>query len=219
MSSDSNSASGELPVYKVGLVMLRKTESGEPQVLLIQPKPDPKKSNYDPSEEPPFVLPRGSRHALGSVPYRGGTREGYEDVRTEEDAQVALASGKTFEPLTDTLLREAEEEAGVSPGMIRDLTLYDLGVRDYHSPRASARVQWYVLPLDEASVRLLRPNPTEAKAIRWVTLPEMRALAVVTDKDKPKARLGYVPVVEEAIDRLKAGKLPEVTLPPSQRSK
>ncbi|MEJ0009385.1 MAG: NUDIX hydrolase [Alphaproteobacteria bacterium] len=182
------SGGASLPVYKVGIVVVR-PGSGAPEVLLVQPEPDPAKSNYNPREEPPFVLPRGSR--------RAAVDGFFEDIRSDADAQRLRRH--TLEDCTETILREAEEEAGVPRVLLEAGGLRELGVRDYTSSpeKPPVKVQWYVFPVSAEVAAQFDPKPPEAREVRWVTLDAMRELA-----RQKKARPGYVAVVEEALGLL-----------------
>lgn len=185
-----------VPIYKVGLVVLQ--QGAEPKALLVRPKPkDPRETDL------PWVLPRGSRR------YRDA-RGILQDVR---DDSTAVVHKDKLEPLTDTLLMEAEEEAGVPPNLLRSAKVYDLGVKPYHSSSgAELQVQWYVLPLDEAQLKQLKGPKDAARPPIWATVKEMKAFTA------KEFRAGYIPVVEAAIAGAQEKTLPKVTIPPPGRT-
>jgi 8-oxo-dGTP pyrophosphatase MutT (NUDIX family) len=191
----------DVPIYKVGLIALRHADGAAPQVLLVKPKP---KQN-DPAQQStvvPWVLPRGSRC------YKD-TRGIWQDVRSDD---AAVKYKDRLEPLIETLLREAEEEAGVPADMLRTGPLYDFGVHEYRSrpDKPPQRIQFYVLPVTEEQAGKLNPSPEDASTPpRWVTRAAMQVLAAAGD-----ARAGYVPIVEGALQALTAGTLPRVTMCP-----
>jgi 8-oxo-dGTP pyrophosphatase MutT (NUDIX family) len=157
------------PIYKVGLILVRNGR----EVFLLRPKPK------HPGEVAPFVLPRGSRA------YRAadGTLQ---DVR---DAATALRHQDHLEPLEETLLREAYEEAGIPTPLLQHAiahgALAALGARPYKD----YVVYWYVLHADAALCAAM-VTPLDAQETRWVTLSQMQELAV------PE---GYQRVVREVV--------------------
>lgn len=158
-----------VPIYKVGLILVRH----EHEVFLLRPKP--KRAG----EIAPLVLPRGSRA------YRDadGTLH---DVR---DAAAALAHHGRLESVEETLLREANEEAGISPSLLQAAMarggLAALGARPYKD----YEVYWYVLHVDDAFCASM-VTPVDAKETLWATLAQMQML------DVPE---GYQRVVREVI--------------------
>lgn len=164
--------------------MLLQRDKTPPQVLLVKPKPK------QPGDETPWVLPRGSRQ------YRDAHGR-LHDVRNDK---TALEHKDRLEPLADTVLREAEEEAGVPPSLLRS-GMRELGVREYQSsPTSTLRhIHWYVLSLGAGQVARLNPHPADAfEPPRWVTLDGMRTLAAAGT-----ARAGYISIVEEVLEVMK----------------
>ncbi len=169
--------------------MLRRREQGF-DILIIRPQPK------HAGEVPLFVLPRGSRQ--------------YSDVagawHDARDAATAETHAAHLEPLTRTLLREIEEEAGVPPKILRAATLFELGVRAFASrSKGQYPIHWFVVLLEAAALPKLNPVPVDAMAVRWETLKEIEAMA-----KHGEFSAGYLPVIREALDGLNA--LPRVTL-------
>lgn len=173
------------PVYKVGAVILRGA-----QVLIVRPKPK------HPGEVPPFVLPRGSRQYADA-------QGQWHDMRDPTTARTHIT---TAEPLTHTLLREIEEEAGVPPSILRTSDVRELGVRNFRSrSKGIYPVHWFVVQLEAATLSKLHAVPSDAMAVRWETLAEIEAMAA-----HKEFSAGYVPVIREALEH--AASLPRVTL-------
>ncbi len=175
----SNNNPAEVPIFKVGLVIIREEPGKKPEILLTRPKA------RDLGDVAPFVLPRGTRQ------YWDGST--WQDART---TPVAVANRNALEPLFKTLVREAGEEAGVRPELLPADRVKVMGVR-YYVANPDVRpmpVMWYVLTLDPQEIKRLDPSPPDAAETRWVSLEEMNRLAVST-----QARPGYIPVVEEAL--------------------
>src|SRR5688572_7202766 len=106
------------PVYKAGLVLLRKNESGEIEVCLTQVKA---KKGHE-QDKVDFGLPKGTRM------YYDKADHGLKDVR---DSLTAEQYKATLEPLKETLAREAEEEIGLPAEHFFTIagTVKELGVR------------------------------------------------------------------------------------------
>ena len=170
----------DIPIYKVGLVLLR--DSGTlPRALWVRPNPK------NPGDATPLVLPRGSRQYKAT----DGTMR---DVRDDTLAQVHRYQ---LEPLYDTLVREAEEEAGVPARLLAAGDIIEMGERVYRSSAHSPprHIHWYARALNEAQVAQLNPQPADALTPpQWLTLDEAHTLATTGD-----ARGGYIAVIEEAI--------------------
>ena len=164
----------DTPVYKVGAVLLRQ-HAGVAEVFLL--RPEPKQAG----EKAPWVLPRGSR---AYVDAHGNAH----DVR---DAATAQMHRDRLEPLTQTLLRELHEEAGVPPHVLQASlaqgTLVALGARPYKT----YEVYWYVLHADAAFCAAMVP-PADAEETCWATLGAMQALGVAE---------GYQRVVREVMEQ------------------
>lgn len=166
------------PIIKVGALVLRPVE-GAHEVLVVRPHPK------NAGEVPPFVLPRGSRQYLGA----SGEWEDARDVATARAHQAAL------EPLTRTLVREIEEEAGVPPKILRKAAVHEMGVRDFTSrSKGTYPIHWYVVVLESDVLPKLHAVPSDAMAVRWERIEEITAMA----KHK-EFSAGYVPVIEEAL--------------------
>lgn len=187
--SSAVSASLTPPVYKVGALVLRPAAQGM-QVLIVRPQPK------RPGEVPPFVLPRGSRQ------YRDAEGN-WHDAR---DGAIAQMQEAALEPLTATLLREIEEEAGVPPKILRKAKVHELGRREFASrSQQTYPVHWFVVVLDAAALPKLHAVPSDAMAVRWESPAEIEAMAAYNEFSS-----GYIPVIREAL----AGwqQLPKVAL-------
>lgn len=168
----------EGPVYKVGAVVVCDMLHG-PECLLVRPHP-----KY-PGEVPPFVLPRGSRQYQDT----DGT---WHDAR---DHEAAVAHAEALEPLTCTLLREMEEEAGIPPRLLQQADVRELGQRLFASRnKPPYPVHWYVITLTPAMLPKLHPVPSDAIAVRWAALPAIEGMAM-----HQECSPGYVPVMAEAL--------------------
>ena len=149
-------------------------------MLVIRPQPK------IPGEVPLFVLPRGSRQWVD------GAGE-YHDIR---DAETAIAHADALEPLTRTLTREIEEEAGVSADALARAEVVELGAMDFQSrSKGVYAIHWFRVQLAEAdATRLMDTLPVDATAMRWATRAEIQALI---DADDFSA--GYLPVIDRAL--------------------
>jgi 8-oxo-dGTP pyrophosphatase MutT (NUDIX family) len=201
------SSSSPSPVRKVGLVLVRHLDSNEPQVLLVKPKPDPEKENYNPHEPVPFVLPRGSRQYLKPGAPKDSPRESdWEDARDEATAR--RYSGR-LEKTSRTLLREMQEEAGIPPKVLRKELLFDLEVQSYRRQgKAPIAIHWYGCIATDSLLDAIDPRPADTQAMRWATVSEMKAMAAAG-----QAREGYIGVAEAAIETLRSRSAPPVRFP------
>lgn len=168
----------ETPTYKVGIVLLR----SDGRVFLLRPHPK------NPGERTKFVLPRGSRQ------YQDTTGQ-WHDAR---DEATALAHAESLEPLTRTLAREAEEEAGLPEALLQQLqergAVRDMGVRLFASASKSPYpIHWFVARLTDADCAQLTP-PADALEVRWANLDEIHKLISAGDFST-----GYLPVIEEGL--------------------
>lgn len=170
------------PIYKVGIVLLREGADGQTEILIIRPHPK------NPGETPRLVLPRGSRQ------YSYG--EAWHDAR---DADTALAHADTLEPLQRTLLREAEEEAGLpAPELQRLLDaglVRELGPREFISRSKSPYlIHWFAGTIDTPALAAMHA-PMDATETHWATLAHIHALITANDFSA-----GYLSVIEEALN-------------------
>ena len=184
------SSASQTPIFKVGALVLCAL-GGQMQVLLVRPQPK------HAGEVPPFVLPRGTRQYA--------TPQGeWIDAR---DAETAITHADMLEPLTRTLVREIEEEAGVPPAMLRKATVHELGVRDFASrSKGTYPIHWFVVVLEAAQLPKLHAVPSDAMAVRWEALAEIEAMAA-----HGECSAGYVPVIREALAGWQG--LPAVSVP------
>lgn len=202
----------EIPVRKIGAVILRwhrgshdaQDAAGEGdriEALVVRPKP-----SHDDGSLPNLTLPRGSRQ------YATHDAEGDLIWKDARDDDAAIANAQRLESYTRALARELEEETGFRRSdLLRQKEIYELGVRDYHSPRGDAYpVQWYVIwPDDKALSHMEEAIPQDVTERRWCTLDELGDMA------DPKHQLfstGYHDVVSEAIEKSLYKQLPRVTI-------
>jgi 8-oxo-dGTP pyrophosphatase MutT (NUDIX family) len=177
-----DSPSPTAPVYKVGVVLLRHGAVGQVEILIIRPHPK------NPGEIPRFVLPRGSRQ------YQDAAGD-WHDAR---DAATAIQHADALEPLHRTLLREAQEEAGIPQTELQRLLdnglVRDLGAREFASrSKAPYAIHWFAGMPDAAALAAMH-SPVDAIEIRWATLAEIQSLIAA---DAFSA--GYLPVIEEGL--------------------
>ena len=170
------------PVYKVGILLLRPRADGQTEMFIL--RPCPKNSG----EVPRFVLPRGSRQYIDAAGNRHDAR----------DAQAAIAHADTLEPLHRTLLREAEEEAGLpAPELQRLLDsgrVRELGAREFASRnKAPYMVHWFVGTPDASALAAMHA-PVDATETSWATLTEIKSLIA-----QNQFSAGYLPVIEEGL--------------------
>ena len=192
-------------------MLVRHLDADAPEILLVRPKPDSGKSNYDPATPVPFVLPRGSRQyrrigaAVDSI-----SPADWSDARS--DAEAARHAAR-LEPLHRALVREAEEEAGLSEATLRKSRLYDLGIMLYRRRNESLDVHWFGCIADAALMTEMNPRPVDVSETRWVDVRTMKGMA---QGSPPEARPGYIPIIEEAIERMRGASPPPVfALPPA----
>lgn len=177
MSTDSPA-----PVTKVGAVILRGVETGAPQVFVVQP--------YGTKADiPAFVLPRGTR----AYPAADGTLV---DAR---DEATARAHADQLEDFTDTLAREIEEEAGMTPAQLAQSKVIELGVLPYESrEKGIYPVQWYiVIPDVRTAAALANQDSVDSQKKGWSNLAEIENMAAAGTFKR-----GYIAVVKEALNRL-----------------
>ena len=154
-------------------------------ILIIRPIPK------HVGEVPAFVLPRGSRQ------YQDASGA-WQDAR---DAQTGIANAHRLEPYARALMREIDEEAGVSGDMLARARVVELGAMDFASrTKGTYPIHWFaVMPVAEDAALLDQRIPVDATAVRWASLDEIKALAA-TEEFSP----GYVPVIEAALAMLSA---------------
>ena len=175
------------PIYKVGVCAMVKHANAPDEILLVQPAG----KNSDPTDPPPFVLPRGTRAYLGDDGQ-------WHDARTEE---AAIEHADALEPLEDTMQREAEEEAGIPPSLFAMRPYRTLGDRVYDSPnKPPYKVHWGVLELQPEDKEKLS-KPVDSQAMEWVTLERFQEM--VSDGT---ARQGYLDVAQEAMELMAQGR-------------
>ncbi len=149
-------------------------------ILIIRPKPK------HTGELPPFVLPRGSRQ--------------YQDVNGDwQDARDAATGAKymaTLEPFSRALVREIEEEAGVSSDMLARAQVVELGAMAFQSrSKGTYPIHWFVVMPTAADAALLDAKiPADATALEWASRDAIKAMAA-TGEFSP----GYVSVIEAAL--------------------
>lgn len=176
---------------KVGLVMVR-GDITPPQIFLTQVKPK------KPSEKANFGMPRGSR-----AYWQDGELV---DVRDEVSAHV---HADILEPLTDTLLRETEEEAGIAPHELRTIPLYELGPRLFSSRTGKQFwVHWFVAVVDDAFIaRAMTQLPSDALATEWVSVEQLQMRVV-----QAGVNASYLDVAHAALAGLVAQQLTPIVL-------
>jgi len=194
------SKTAEIPVYKVGGVILRGLETPIPEVLIVQPKP--KKEGI-----PPMGLPRGTRRYWCME----GTTKVWRDAR---DAEAALQHADYLEPLIATLQSEMHEEVGLAPDILCTQPVYDLGAHVFASmSKEPYFVQWYaVMPDTDAQHKMGTVMPQDSEFTEWVPLDELRRRARLNRGEAGHINPGYVPVVEMAIARLQQNNLLRVMI-------
>lgn len=178
-----------IPVYKIGLILLRGLRDGIPHICITRVKA----KNPDEQHLVDFGLPKGTRR------YFDGT--GWVDAR--DDATV-IARRDTLEPLFDTLTQEAESEAGVPPQAMKDAPIYELGARLFGSRKGSAvAIQWYVIEASDALVATMHPHPADAAEVAWATLPAMEAMVKAGRMNED-----YAALAREAVEAMQRRVLP-----------
>lgn len=194
-----------IPVLKIGAVVVRRVASRQPvrhssksdggspvasasdialsathHILILQPIP--KRAG----EVPAFVLPRGSRQYQDEA-------GAWHDAR---DAATGAKYSATLEPFARGLAREIEEEAGVTPAMLQQSRVTELGALAFQSrTKGVYPIHWFVVELDEiAAQQLLQQTPVDALAVRWATLHEIKEMAACGEFSA-----GYIPVIERVL--------------------
>jgi len=172
------------PVLKIGAVILRASDKA---VLIVQPIPKQK------GEIPPYVLPRGTRQY--AVVVSGETE--WRDV--PRDTSLSDEQLATLEPFYRGLVREIDEEAGISHSQLELCDVQELGTLDFKSrSKGNYPIHWYVVVPDKETEKSIgRTMPADALSVRWASLKEIREL----DKEG-KFSSGYVPVIEKALKKL-----------------
>lgn len=168
-----------MPVYKAGIVLLREG-AGSVEGLFTQVRPK------QAGEAASLALPRGSRQYCDAQGH-------WRDARDDETAR---AYATRLEPLSATLIREAEEEAGVPPSLFDETPVYALGTRLFTSRSGTKHfpIAWAVMPLSAAQQARLNPSPADALAVRWLSLAQAEALAAAAQMNAC-----YPPLLAEAI--------------------
>lgn len=167
-------------VTKVGAAVLRMRD-GACDVLVIQPKPKAR----SPEDLPPIGLVRGTRMYRDAA---GNDMDANHDGRTAPDGEL--------EPVTETLAREIEEEAGVTRAMLEAARVIDMGPRMFASSKKTPYpIHWFVVVLDAKAQRALPHNGfKDSLYSEWVTLAKLREYV-----DAKKASRGYIAVAQEAM--------------------
>ena len=168
--------SPDSPILKIGAVVLR----ADGAVLVVQPKP--KRAG----ENPPFVLPRGSRQYQDEH----GLWHDARDVATGDQYRDRLES------FTRALTREVEEEAGVTPDMLARAQVRELGRMEFQSrSKGVYPIHWFVVKLADADAATVADTvPVDARSVRWAGLAEIKDMAA-----RGEFSGGYVPVIEAAL--------------------
>lgn len=170
------------PVNKVGAIILRGLETGAPQVFVVQPYSTK-------GDNPAFVLPRGT------VAYRDADGK-LVDAR---DAETARAQADHLEDFRETLAREIEEEAGMTPEQLRQSKVIELGPLIFESrTKGKYPVQWYiVIPDVRTAASLAKQDAVDSQHKGWSNLAEMEKMA-----DGGSFSRGYIAVVKAAFNHL-----------------
>lgn len=179
------------PINKVGLVLLRDVAGDDPLVCLTQVKAK------NPAEQQlvDFGLPKGTRQYLDPADNR------WKDAR---DFTTAHRYREALEPLSVTLMNEAEQEAGVPKQVFAQAAIRDLGSRLFSSRKNAETydIQWYVMEANAAMTAAMNPTPPDAHAVQWVHLSDVRAM-----EEAGKINPCYVDVIEEAALKLRSNQL------------
>ncbi len=171
--------STSIPVLKIGAVIVHPVSRA---ILIMQAIPK------NPGEVPAFVLPRGSRQY--SVAVNGMTE--WHDAR---DEATGVAHAATLEPFMRGLMREIEEEAGVTETQLAASRVIELGDMLFQSrTKGVYPIHWFiVVPEATTAEALTLQVPVDALSIRWATLEEIKAMG-------PEGfSAGYIPVIEAAL--------------------
>lgn len=167
-------------ITKVGAVVLR---TDTMQLLVIQPKPKP----HTPEDLPPIGFVRGTRMYRDAA---GIAQDANHDGRT------APPEGAVLEPLIDTLTREIDEEAGVTPAMLARAEIRTMGGRLFASRKKTPYpIYWFIVTLAaQDAVVPETVSPKDSLYVRWVTVPELQALV-----EEGRASPGYLEVAESTL--------------------
>lgn len=179
------------PVFKAGLVLLRKTQSGEFEVCLTQVKA---KKGYE-QNEVDYGLPKGTRM------YHDKATDTWHDAK---DPMMAFEHRQTLESLKETVAREGEEEIGLPADSCKKLAVKELGVRLFESrdkQKVPFEIMWYVAEAD-AAVQKEMGTPTDARSAAWFNLSDIKKM-----ETENRINPHYVRVAQEAIERFKANTL------------
>lgn len=179
------------PINKVGLVLLRDAASDDPFVCLTQVKA----KNPDEQHKVDFGLPKGTRQYLDPDDNQ------WKDAR---DFATAQRYRHALEPLSVTLMNEAEQEAGVPKQTYAQATVRDLGERLFTSRKSfrSENIQWYVMEASQPMLTAMNPNPPDAIEVKWLRLSEVRAM-----EEAGEINPCYVDVIAEAALKLRSNQL------------
>ena len=174
------------PVTKVGAVILH-VNRGKVQFLLNQPRPKPE----TPDDMPRLGFVRGTRM------YRGAGSSVWLDA--DHDGHTLPPAGVEFQPLLTTLAREMEEEASLSPAILAQATITDLGVHRFaSSSKTPYDIHWFAVFLPEdAATALPLHGHRDAVFTQWVTLAELQAMVA-----QGNISSGYSAIADYAIARL-----------------
>jgi len=201
----AKTSNADAPVYKAGGVILRGLDTENPQVLITQPRPKPE----TPHDIPSMGLPRGTRKYWTKKDMF--SPKVWQDV--PRDGTSPMPSKKYLEPLTSTLQSEVHEEAGMRPEWLRKQHVFELGAKEFTSAtKAPYMVQWYVITPNEATQQQMLTEPLkDAEKTEWVSVDELKRRTSLTRGEQDYVNPVYVPIVEEAIAKMKANALPRVT--------
>lgn len=143
------------PIYKVGLVLVR--APGEVCLVQVKAKQAAEQDTVN------FGLPKGTRRYL---------QDGqWVDARDEASA---LAHADALEALEVTARTEAYEEIGLPPATFDALPLTVLGPRSFESRKGDRYpIHWFVM---QAPRDIVLGHATDAYAVQWFTLEQVRAL-------------------------------------------
>ncbi len=183
MSEPASSAKYTI-VTKVGAAVLRE-QGGQLQVLVIQPKPKPK----TPDDLPPIGLVRGTRMYRDAS---GALVDANHDGRTVE-------AGVEFEPVRETLIREIEEEAGVTQAMLAAAQIIDLGPHIFPSQKKIPYPIHWFLVVFAADAVLPHDGFKDSLYSKWCTLDE--AAELISSRKMSQA---YAGVIDRALDAYQA---------------
>ena len=199
------------PITKVGGVLLRLAGGSDYEFLIVQPQP----------KQLGFYTPWG--FVRGTRQYRETSTGRWIDAPRDGGAQP---EGVEWEPLIRTLALESHQEAGLSPAMLVQNRVYDIGPRTFisSSQREAALypIHWFAAVLDARTQALLPhtgpgkpPNFLEdALQTAWVTLARIKELAAVDYADTLQDRMSpsYVAIAEEAVAGIKEKRFASVVL-------